>query len=130
MRTKYYPACRVVRPWIHATQIPGGVRVHLESQCTHPEFDLPVAIAHRCRQKSPADTWRIFREARQSFAASDHFLCAREMRCRRMAHHSTLAANARLDGSVWLIRRHENMVGIVLPETRQIDQQTMLVGHA
>src|SRR5580700_2051004 len=37
---------------------------------------------------------------------------------------------ARLDIAVWLVCRHEDLVGVVLTESREIDQEAVLVRHA
>ncbi len=88
-----------------------------------------MAVAHRRREKCPAYATQVFREGGQLSTTSDNFF--RATVCGSTCGHegSFLPAKACHDGAVWLVDRHENFIGIVLPKARQVHQEAMFVRH-
>ena len=118
-----------LRGRVEAAQISCGVDGDFGSGGAQPFRDFAVAVPHRRREKRAACAARIFGESGEKFAAGQDLFGA--IFCVFRHGHEALppAAEACFYSAVRLVDRHENFVGIVLAETREVDEKTMQVGH-
>jgi len=72
---------------------------------------------------------RVFSEEREGLASCDCFFGAQEVFCYLRHNLLTPPADARFNGSVRLVYRRKNVIGIVLTEAGKVYQEPVFIGH-
>jgi len=71
----------------------------------------------------------VVREKGKALASCDYYLGAREVLRNLRSQPLAPPADARFNGAVRFVYRHENVIRVVLTETRKVYQQAVLIGH-